>query len=290
MIRLFLLGFKGYYLIRNLPNEYLKNIDCVIIAKDPNITNDYFNETKNECIKRNVSFFERKFEPQKLVDYFVMVGWRWIVPLKKGTKLIVFHDSLLPKYRGFNPLVTALINGDTKIGATCLFASREYDDGDIIDQKSIDILYPVKIRDAIELMSKIYLELFIKVADSINLNTLKSYPQDNLKATYSLWRNEDDYFINWNWDANKIERFVNAVGFPYLGAKSFINEKVVLIKELKAVSEDVIIENRDSGKVLFKNNGILTVVCGKGLVSIQELYNEDGSIYNLEGKFRIKFK
>ena len=32
--------------------------------------------------------------------------------------LLIFHDSLLPKLRGFNPTVTALIAGEIEIGVT----------------------------------------------------------------------------------------------------------------------------------------------------------------------------
>ncbi|UAY50700.1 methionyl-tRNA formyltransferase [Ferruginibacter albus] len=290
MIRLFVLGFKGFYLLKNLPANLLDTIDSVIIAKDPSIENDYFDDICKECIMRKINFFQRKSEPSTEASYSIFVGWRWLSNVDSKSKVIVFHDSLLPKYRGFNPLVTSLINGDTIIGATCLLANAEYDKGNIISQQSKEITYPVKIEDAITIMADIYLNLLIDFINSIKNKSLQYYPQNEAHASYSLWRDEQDYFIDWNWDANKIERFVNAVGFPYLGARTRINNEVVLIKNVKAEPEDVIIANRDTGKVLFKSSEGITIVCGKGLLTINEIHTIEGAVYSFKDKFRIRFQ
>jgi methionyl-tRNA formyltransferase len=57
--------------------------------------------------------------------------------------LVVFHDSILPQYRGFNPLVSALINGDSRVGVTAM-GTDEFDKGDIIGQRTIAINIPSK--------------------------------------------------------------------------------------------------------------------------------------------------
>jgi len=46
-----------------------------------------------------------------------LVGWQYLLPLV-DPRLVVFHDSLLPRYRGFLPTVTSLIAGDDLIGVT----------------------------------------------------------------------------------------------------------------------------------------------------------------------------
>jgi methionyl-tRNA formyltransferase len=56
------------------------------------------------------------------------------------------HDSLLPKYRGFAPLPNALINGEREVGVTALFASEEYDMGDIVCQRRLAVEYPMITR------------------------------------------------------------------------------------------------------------------------------------------------
>ena len=51
-----------------------------------------------------------------------------------------------------------------------------------------------------------------------NLETNKEFKltkQKESEATYSLWRDENDYFINWELPIKKICRFIDALGFPY---------------------------------------------------------------------------
>ncbi len=222
--------------------------------------------------------------------YSFAIGWRWIIDLKRVSNLIILHDSILPKYRGFNPLVSALINGENQIGVSALFASSKYDQGDIICQSVKKIEYPIKIKDAIDLISNSYSDLVLQIIELVvNGKDLPRKPQNNKESTYSLWRDEEDYHIDWSWDSKKIIRFINATGFPYLGAKTFIEEESIRITEAIEV-QDVKIENRSPGKVIFFENNYPIVVCGKGLIKIIEMKRDtDKSDYILK-RFRTRFQ
>ena len=50
------------------------------------------------------------------------------------------------------------------------------------------------------------------------------------------------------------------------------------------------IENRDVGKVIFKRNNQPVIVCGKGLVVIDEVSTEEGEKIDFQNKFRIRFR
>ena len=204
---------------------------------------------------------------------------------------MVLHDSLLPKYRGFAPLVNQLINGENYLGVTLLFASKEYDKGEIIDQVKKQINYPIKISSAIDIVTKCYILLTLNVFKNITESaTFISRKQKETEATYSLWRNNEDYIIDWTWNANKIKRFIDAVGTPYSGAQSFIYNKKIIIEEAEVV-KDVKIINRDVGKVIFINNSKPIIICGKGLLKIikaKYLHNSE-SILPL-AKFRTRFQ
>jgi methionyl-tRNA formyltransferase len=187
-------------------------------------------------------------------------------------------------------LVNTLINGDTRIGVTALFASKEYDKGDIIDQKFTEIQYPIKISSAIEIVSNLYVTQCSDIVQQIiQSEPILSHPQNEKEATYSLWRNEDDYEINWSYDAEYIQRFIDAVGFPFRGASTFFDHQKIRILDASCV-HDVTICNRDVGKVIFFENGFPVVVCGKGLLKINEaIYDKDQSSLFPLIKFRIKF-
>jgi methionyl-tRNA formyltransferase len=203
-------------------------------------------------------------------DFLFAVSWRWLIKTRPGQKLVVFHDSILPRYRGFAPLVAALVNGDSRLGVTALLASSEYDSGPIIARETIGIKYPLKIDDAIEMLTPLYRRLALKVMGRVLRTKLTGKRQDESRATYSLWRDDADYFIDWNRSAPDIRRFVHAVGFPYLGAATIAAGRVHRILDCTPVG-DVRVENRTPGKVIFQREGRPVVVCGKGLLRIDEM-------------------
>src|SRR6218665_1531039 len=135
-IGLYLMGLKGLYTLRALLEHtgpsYAGSLVFVVAAKDKNVQNDYFEDIKSLALDHSIPFFEQDALPVPVkADVVFAISWRWLIK-EDLDKLIVFHDSLLPKYRGFNPLVTALIEGDREIGVTAIQANHEFDKGNII--------------------------------------------------------------------------------------------------------------------------------------------------------------
>ena len=204
--------------------------------------------------------------------------------------MVVFHDSLLPRYRGFAPLVSALVNGEKKIGVSALFASEEYDRGEIISQKSADIDYPLTIKQAIDIIIPCYEELTYEVVSKLLGGGVCTQVQDESIATYSLWRDSDDYFIDWSWDAPRIKRFIDALGYPYEGAKVIMEDKIWSVWEAEVLPE-VVVENRMHGKVIFIQDENPVIVCGSGLLKLLRITDtvSGQNVLPLQ-KFRIRFK
>ncbi|PKP35109.1 MAG: methionyl-tRNA formyltransferase [Bacteroidetes bacterium HGW-Bacteroidetes-17] len=291
-VTLFCLGKKAFESLNALSDELISVIDYIIIATDKNIANDYSNEIKTWAISNNINTLPRdSFELSKCISkFYIAIGWRWIIQIKENSNLIVLHDSLLPKYRGFNPLVTALINGDTEIGVTALFGSQEYDKGDIISQEIITIQYPIKIQEAINKISLLYQKILSDLlSDIYNNNPLKASKQDDSKASYSVWRDEEDYKIDWSKSAEDIKRFIDAVGNPYKGASTFLNNMKIRITHAEVV-EDILIANRDFGKLIFKKDNYPVIICGKGLLKITEVNSTNNKNLTFENDFRIRLQ
>ena len=281
---------KGLEVIRAIvDNSYSNVIEKVVIGRDNNLINDYSNNIEKICLDNGISycFNNENFEVNTL--YSIAISWRWIINFY-DSKLIVLHDSVLPKYRGFAPLVNMLIKGEKKIGVTALFASNEFDKGPIILQKEIAVNYPIKIEKAIENISVLYVSIVTQLMCNISKKLpIEAIEQDESKASYSLWRDNEDYNVNLKLSASEICRFIDSVGYPYGGAKCKMNNDIVKIIEAEVI-EDLKIENRDVGKVLFFENEFPVVVCGIGLIKIKEaLYESTGeSIFPIK-KFRTRF-
>jgi methionyl-tRNA formyltransferase len=266
---------KGFEVLNALIDRKLQSvISEIVVGRDKNIDNDFANEIISLCKQENIKHFERSEDYQVLSDYSIAISWRWLIPDNKS-KLIVLHDSLLPRYRGFAPLVNMLINKEKEIGVSAIFASEEYDKGDIIAQSSTKINYPITISDAIDLISQNYIELVIKIFVALDKgDEIIAVQQNDKFATYSLWRDEEDYIINWQKDSDEILNFINAVSTPYKGAATFINGlQKVRILEVELES-DVRIENRDVGKVIFIKNNFPVIVCGSGLVRLLKVIDD----------------
>lgn len=274
-ITLFAMMERGFDTLRAIESECSSAIATVVSARDSHVTHDFFDEIAEYCHERGIAFRERREHLTTTTNYALAVSWRWLItPTPAG--LIVLHDSLLPRYRGFGPLVTALINGEPEIGVTAVWASERYDAGDIIAQASTAITYPLPIQQAIRLTSVMYQQLALSIVRALAEGSpLPRVPQDDAEATYCLWRDDDDYHIDWALSAEAIRRFVDAVGPPYLGAATKCGQVHARVRAAEVRRGDLHIENRTPGKVFAIEDGCPVVVCGTGLLKIIDLIDDN---------------
>ena len=291
-ITLLLMTEKGFGVLKEILSSFdAEIIDFIVVAGDKNVAKDFSTEILDLAHKNKLRTFKRNSNYQIKTKYAIAISWRWLITYDEDqTKLIVFHDSLLPKYRGFAPLVNQLIQKEPVLGVTAFLANKEYDKGAIVDQQKVNIRYPIKLMEAISKITPLYSDMAVSIVESIlkdqDLNTTV---QNEEQATYSLWRDYKDYEIDWSHNAEDIKRFIDAVGFPYLGASAKIHDRTIRIFNAN-VEQDLSIVNRDHGKTLFTKESYAVVVCGKGLLKITEAVYDDTkeSIFPLH-KFRLRF-
>ncbi|MDX3071011.1 methionyl-tRNA formyltransferase [Streptomyces sp. NPDC088354] len=158
-------------------------------------------------------------------DIIVANNWRtWLPPeifdLPPHGTLNV-HDSLLPAYAGFSPIIWALINGEDRVGVTAHRMDAELDAGDILLQRST----PVGPRDtATDLFHRTVDMISPLVRESLDLiasGTAQWQPQDRSRASFFHKRSVEDGRIDWNWPAEDLERLVRAQSDPYPNAFTY---------------------------------------------------------------------
>ncbi len=291
-VTFFLMTEKGYEFLKATSKEYKSLYGLVVVGSDKAIVNDFEKEIIEYCQINDIPFIRRSEFRDVSTKYVIAVSWRWLIDHPQKN-LIVFHDSILPKYRGFAPLVNALINGENYIGVSAIFGADDFDVGDIIYQCSTSISYPMKINDAIAINNKNYIECALTVLECINKGkALSGRKQHDKDASYSCWRDDDDYYIDWRKSSSYIKRYIDAVGYPYKGAASLCEGKIIRIFDAEIMS-DVKIENRDVGKVLFFKDGKPVVICGEGMLQITDAYVDNGGsmldFFPVQ-KFRLRFR
>lgn len=283
------LGAKAYHSICSfLERHGPSSVAAVVAARDSGVEADFYIELRALCESHHVPFYDKGKAPA-LDDEVIRfaIGWRWML---EKHNLIVFHDSLLPRYRGFAPLVNALINGEPEVGVTALHASEHYDAGPIIFQQVVPVRYPLKIKEAIDHVATAYADLVERVyAALVSGEPLPAIEQDHDQASFSPWRDEQDYFLPWEESAETLKRFCDAVGFPYAGARCRLNGETLLVHDVE-VMPDVKVEmrRRHLGKVIFFETGCPVVICGQGLLKITEYAFADGR-QDLSIPFRSRF-
>lgn len=267
---------------------------------ETNVDHCYHFDIQEQCIKNNIPFYLWGDISNKLSDLIdkneydvaIAIGWRYLLPInifnELKYKLIVYHDSILPRYRGFAPLPTALINGDSEIGATVLFASKDVDAGDIILQEKVATPTSIYINEAINLIADLYCSMTLKLLMAMEEDKdLVIKKQKSKDATYSAWRGIDDCQIDWVLDSSEIYNLIRAVGRPYPGAFTYIGSRKINIWKAELI-KDIHFEKRYPGKIWSLENGYPIVICGKGIIKLLDVECEGRSIIPFK-KLRITF-
>jgi methionyl-tRNA formyltransferase len=196
-------------------------------------------------------------------DVIVACNWRtWIPPQvfalpKHGTLNV--HDSLLPKYAGFSPLIWALLNDEKEVGVTAHMMDETLDAGDIVLQRSV----PVGPRDTTADLFAKTLELFGPITvdglAEIASGRTDFIKQDRSQASFFHKRAEEDLRIDFTWTAEELDRLVRAQCAPYPSAFCFHRGERLEIIEAD-VSEAVY--GGTPGRIFYREGDGVAVVAG----------------------------
>ncbi|MYS04907.1 methionyl-tRNA formyltransferase [Streptomyces sp. SID6041] len=196
-------------------------------------------------------------------DIIVANNWRtWIPPHiynlpRHGTLNI--HDSLLPKYAGFSPLIWALINGESEVGVTAHMMDEVLDAGDIVQQHSVPVGPTDTTTDLFHKTVDLIAPVTIDALDRIAGGRAEFTPQDRSRATFFHKRAEEDIRIDWSWPAEVLERLVRAQSAPYPSAFTFHRGKRL------EVLTAVVSEGRyggTPGRVFYREGEGVVIVAG----------------------------
>jgi methionyl-tRNA formyltransferase len=187
---------------------------------------------------------------------------------KEFLPCINVHPSLLPLYRGASPLQTAILNNEKQTGVTIMVTDEKMDHGPIIQQKKIDIDKKETLSSLTEKTALASVDLLIQAIKDWPHNKIKE--QDHSKATFTKILKREDGHIDWNQEAEYIERMVRAFS-PWPGTFTESQEG-----RLKILEAEVLPINNNGpfgppGKVYIAPNNKIAVQTGKGFLIINKL-------------------
>jgi methionyl-tRNA formyltransferase len=166
-------------------------------------------------------------------DLIVATNWRtWIPPEvfelpRLGTLNV--HDSLLPRYAGFAPLIWALINGEPEVGVTAHMMTGDLDAGDIVLQRAVPVGATDTATDLFHRTLDLFGPITLDALDLIAAGRRDWTPQDPTRASFFHKRSIEDSRIDWTWPAADLERLVRAQSDPYPNAFTFRGQERIRI-------------------------------------------------------------
>ena len=143
-----------------------------------------------------------------LIDYGIIVSQKVINSFKLG--IINSHFSLLPAWRGPDPISFSILNGDKTTGVSLMLLSIGVDEGKLIAQEKIDIKNSSSV-ELTESLIKLSNSMLTKYMPDYLSGDLVPYTQsDRMLPSFSRKLTKQDGVIDWSKPAIKIEREIRA--------------------------------------------------------------------------------
>ena len=149
---------------------------------------------------------------------------------------INLHVSLLPKYRGANPIQRAIINGDKETGICTMITELGLDCGDICMKYPIEITPNMNCVELFELCASNSPELLEKTLIGIKDRTLKPTPQCEDGVCFADKLKKEECKIDWNKSAQDIHNLVRGV-YKCPGAFFEYNNRIIKVMETEPIEE-----------------------------------------------------
>jgi methionyl-tRNA formyltransferase len=175
-------------------------------------------------------------------DAVFMAGWPYKIPAEvigsTGCPIINIHASLLPRYRGPEPIIRMLLHDEKEGGVTLHKVDDEWDAGPICAQAGFTISPADNNRTLFFKAGRVGRKLLRKVIKNILHDYLTCIPQDHSASSYFPKIVLEDYMFDESKTANEIFQITRAFTgqYPLIGKS---NNRLYLIKEYKVVKSPV---------------------------------------------------
>lgn len=183
------------------------------------------------------------------------------------------HPSLLPKYRGATPIQSALLSGDKVTGVSIMEVVRAVDAGDVIAQKQVKIEEDDDYTTLQEKLADVGGDMLVEVLDLFALGQVKTFKQDDDKATFCRKLEKSDAFLDLNKTASEIVNQSRAL--CEMGVFLLVDGQRLKVSEVKNVSKDF--QNLKIGEVA-PVKGRIILGCSDGAVEIGKCLSKNGKM------------
>lgn len=170
---------------------------------------------------------------------------------------INLHASLLPRYRGANPIQRAIINGDKETGICTMITELGLDCGDVCMREKIEIPNDMTCVDLFEKISDISPALLEKTLVGLVEKTIIPEKQCETGVCMANKLTKEETKIDWTKPAEEIHNLVRGI-YKFPSAYFMHNDKVVKVLETRVIED-----NGVCGEFVKVTKEGIEVGCGK---------------------------
>lgn len=196
-----------------------------------------------------------------VVDYGIIIEKPVIDSFSKG--IVNSHFSLLPQWRGADPITFSILSGQPETGVSLMVINEKLDEGDLIAQQKLPLPATITTPELTDQLVTLSNEMLKEYLPKYVAGKAKTYPQPNETPSYSRRLTKEDGQLDpANKPASALEREVRAfTGWP----KSHIN----------VLGHDIVVTRAHASSTASPSE--LSVKCADGsLLVIDELVAPSG--------------
>lgn len=210
----------------------------------------------------------KKLEPDFFVTFaFGQILSQEVLDIPKY-ETINLHASLLPRYRGANPIQRAIINGDKETGICTMITELGLDCGDICQKLVIPISDTMNCEELWNEIAEKSPEMIEQTLIGLKNGTLipEKQCEDGVCMANKLTKEECE--IDWCKSNIQIHNLVRGV-CRCPSAFFYYNDKLIKVIETTPTNEDI-----PTGKIRFNSKDGIDVGCGIGAIRLLKVKPE----------------
>lgn len=204
----------------------------------------------------------KKLEPDFFVTFaFGQILSQEVLDIPKY-ETINLHASLLPKYRGANPIQRAIINGDKETGICTMITELGLDCGDICQKLVIPISDSMNCEQLWEEIGEKSPQMIEQTLIGLKNGTLKPEKQCENGVCMAPKLTKEECLIDWNKTNIELHNLVRGV-CRSPSAYFILNEKIIKVIESMPLDG-----SGKSGEIVNHSKNGVDIACREGLLRL----------------------
>ena len=198
-----------------------------------------------------------------LIDFGIIVSQKAINYFPFG--IVNSHFSLLPEWRGADPITFAILSGQRTTGVSLMLLVQAMDEGPLLGYGVYEIVSDETTPHLTDGLIKLSHALLVAIIPDYLEGTIAAQPQTTkIEPTYSRKITKEDGIINWHKTAEQLDREIRAF-------QEWPKSKTMLARRDVVITKAHVIDAAgEPGQVAIHNKALI-VFCGKKALEIDSL-------------------